>query len=78
VRAGSLRVEVERDATELDAERADELFKPRPPGTGAGSKIGLFVARGVAEAQGGEASVSVGRSLTFRLDIPVPMEPAAA
>ena len=78
VRAGSLRVEVERDSTELDAERAGELFKPRPPGTGAGSKIGLFVARGVAEAQGGEASVSVARSLTFRLDVPVPMEPATA
>ena len=77
MRAGRLRIEVERDTTELDAERAAELFKPRPPGTGAGSKIGLFVARGIAEAQGGEASVSVERALTFRLDVPVPMEPEA-
>ncbi|HSL14913.1 MAG TPA: TrmH family RNA methyltransferase [Actinomycetota bacterium] len=77
LRAGSLRIEVERDTTELDADRADELFEPRPPGTGAGGKIGLFVARGIAEAQGGEVSVSVGRALAFRLDIPVPMEPQA-
>lgn len=77
LRARSFRLEVERDTTELDTERAAELFKPRPPGAGAGSKIGLFVARGLAEAQGGEASVSVARALTFRVDIPVPMEPEA-
>jgi RNA methyltransferase, TrmH family len=77
VRAGILRAEVERDGTQLDAERASELFEPRAPGAGAGSKIGLFVARGIANAQGGDASVSVGRALTFRLDIPVPMEPEA-
>jgi TrmH family RNA methyltransferase len=77
IRAGRLRLEVRRDGTELDAQRAAELFWPRPPGTGAGSKIGLFVARGIAQAQGGDASVSVDGGLTFRLDVPVPVEPEA-
>ena len=39
--------------------------------TGAGSKIGLFVSRGVAEAQGGRTwgEVADGR-LTFHLELP--------
>ena len=51
-------------------EEAERLFAPRRPGTGAGSKIGLFVARGVAEAQGGRrwAEVDDGR-LSFHLEI---------
>ena len=52
-------VRVWREGTELDAEDAEALFMPRRPGEGAGSKIGLFVARGVAEAQGGRAWAEV-------------------
>ena len=37
----------------------EPLFGPRRPGTGGGTKIGLFVVRGVAEAQGGAAWGSV-------------------
>src|SRR6185436_7861169 len=50
----------------------DGLFQPRPPGSGGGSKIGLFVVRGVAEAQGGYAwaSVEEGR-LRLHLRLPV-------
>ena len=50
----------------------DGLFQPRPPGSGGGSKIGLFVVRGVAEAQGGSAwaSVEEGR-LRLHLRLPV-------
>lgn len=61
-----------RDGTELDAAAAEALFLPRRPGTGAGSKIGLFVARGVAEAQGGRAWAEVrdGR-LAFHLELPL-------
>ncbi len=61
-----------RDGTELTPEDAEGLFAARRPGTGAGSKIGLFVARGVAEAQGGRAWAEVedGR-LSFHLDIPL-------
>ncbi|MBI4172663.1 MAG: hypothetical protein HY511_07865 [Actinobacteria bacterium] len=70
VRDERLVVEVFRAGVELSQEEADKLFQPRPPGTGAGSKIGLFVARGVAEAQGGTATVRVEGGLRFRLDIP--------
>ncbi len=70
VRDGRLVVEVFRSGTELSATGGEGLFRPRPPGAGAGSKIGLFVARGVAEAQGGSATVEVVDGLRFRLDIP--------
>jgi RNA methyltransferase, TrmH family len=71
VRDGRLRVEVERGGAELSPTDAQTLFGPRAPGTGAGSKIGLFVARGVAEAEGGTAEVSIAEGvLRFVLDVP--------
>jgi TrmH family RNA methyltransferase len=49
------------------------LFEARRPGSGGGSKIGLYVARRVADAQGGSASGSLDDGLlTFRLELPVP------
>jgi RNA methyltransferase, TrmH family len=67
-----LELTVWRDGTELTAEEAEGLFAARRPGTGAGSKIGLFVARGVAGSQGGRAwaEVNDGR-LSFHLDMPL-------
>jgi len=66
-----LRVRVRRAGTELEPGEIERLFEPRRPGTGAGSKIGLFVARGVAEAQGGSATAEVrGGELAFVLDLP--------
>jgi rRNA methylases len=67
-----LELTVWRDGTELTLEDAEGLFAARRPGTGAGSKIGLFVTRGVAETQGGRAWAEVkdGR-LSFHLDIPL-------
>jgi TrmH family RNA methyltransferase len=67
-----LQLIVWRDGTELTPDDAEGLFRARRPGTGAGSKIGLFVARGVAKAQGGHAWAEVkdGR-LSFHLDIPL-------
>ena len=61
-REGDIRVEAERDGSllrmrlsragsEVDSAGAESLFVPRNPGTGAGSKIGLFVARGVVVAK---------------------------
>jgi signal transduction histidine kinase len=67
-----LQLTVWRDGTELTTVEAEALFAARRPGTGAGSKIGLFVTRGVAVAQGGRAwaDVADGR-LSFHLDIPL-------
>jgi TrmH family RNA methyltransferase len=61
-----------RDGTELASDDTEALFAARRPGTGSGSKIGLFVARGVAETQGGRAwaDVTAGR-LSFHLDVPL-------
>jgi len=67
-----IRIEVERAGTRLSQQEAESLFTPRAPGSGAGgSKIGLFVARGIASAQGGTVNASVDDGvLRFRLDLP--------
>src|SRR5207237_5156266 len=66
-----VNVEVFRTGTRLSTRDAEGLFAPRPPGSGAGSKIGLFVARGVAEALGGSATAMVDTGLRLRLRIAV-------
>ena len=66
-----LDVSVEREGTALSAAEAEELFLPRAPGTGGGSKVGLFVARAVARAQGGDVVAEVDDFLRFRLVLPV-------
>ena len=51
----------------------EELYAPRAPGTGGGSKIGLYVVRGVARAQGGDAVATVeGQDLVLTLRVPLP------
>jgi RNA methyltransferase, TrmH family len=66
-----LSVTAQRAGTELTSDQADDLFQPRRPGSGAGSKIGMFVTRAVAEAQGGRAwgEARDGR-LIFHLELP--------
>lgn len=72
-RDGRIVVRAFRAGTDLEPEAAAHLFQPRPPGTGAGSKIGLFVALGVAEAQGGTTTVEVqDGGVRFELEIPSP------
>ena len=72
-RPGQVHVWASRNGAELDAAGADALFGPRKPGSGAGSKIGLYVARAVAEAQGGRAWAEVrGSELSFHLQLPLP------
>jgi len=80
---GPIRIEAERVAdrlhlwasrtgTELSSAEADARFVPRSPGSGAGSKIGMFVARGVAEAQGGRAWGDGGDGrLRFHVELPL-------
>jgi TrmH family RNA methyltransferase len=65
-----LRIGASRKGTELTAAEAERLFEARR--SGAGSKIGLFVARGVARAHGGRAwsAISDGR-LSFILELPL-------
>ena len=71
VDAGRLIVEATREGTDLSEEGAENLFLPRRPGSGGGSKIGMYVARAVAEAQGGTVTASVGQGgLTLRLELP--------
>ena len=75
---GRLHVEAHRAETDLSQEDAERLFRPPAPGTGSGSKIGLFVARGVVEAQGGSVSARVtDGALGFELELPVPADPNA-
>jgi len=75
-RNGRIVVRAWRRDTQLRAEDLPGLFEARAPGTGGGSKIGLFVARGVAEVQGGSVGVEVDDGLRFVLDLPAPELPA--
>jgi RNA methyltransferase, TrmH family len=70
---GDLHVWARRAGATIDRSAAEALFTPRKPGSGAGSKIGLYVARAVAEAQGGRAWAEVnGDELSFHLRVPLP------
>jgi TrmH family RNA methyltransferase len=67
----TLRVTASRLCGSLAPEEVEGLFLPRQPGTGAGSKIGLFVTRGVTEAQHGRAWGDIeGDRLSFHLELP--------
>jgi TrmH family RNA methyltransferase len=67
----TLVVDVSRAGSTVTHEDASALFLPRRPGTGGGSKIGLYVVRSVAEALGGTAGARVedGR-LVLQLTLP--------
>jgi signal transduction histidine kinase len=68
----TVEITASRDGPTVEEADAEGLFLPRRPGTGGGSKIGLFVVRGVAEAQGGSAWASVEQDrLTLHLRLPI-------
>ena len=67
-----LRVVASRAGADLASEDVEALFIPRRPGQGGGSKIGLFVTRGVAEFCGGRVWGAMDRgTLSFHLSLPV-------
>ncbi|MEX1047058.1 MAG: TrmH family RNA methyltransferase [Actinomycetota bacterium] len=66
-------VETFRLGTRLTKANSDMLFRPRRPGSGGGGKIGLFVAKGIAESVGGEVSAEVEQGLRLRLRMPEPV-----
>jgi TrmH family RNA methyltransferase len=69
---GRLHLSASRTTPPIDPERLDAFFEARTPGSGGGSKIGLYVARRVAEAQGGRAwGEHVDGRLSFHLDLPL-------
>ena len=68
-------IEVSRAETELTRAEAEGLFTVRRPGEGHGAKLGLHVARGVAEAQGGSLEADVGAGFTLRLTLPARDDP---
>ncbi len=63
-------VEVSRESTSLTRDEAAALLAPRRAGSGGGSKLGLFVARAVAEAHGGTLTVDVEGGIRLRLVLP--------
>lgn len=72
VEHGILRIRVTRDGCSLEAAGLEALFTPRLAGSGHGTKLGPYVARGVARSFGGdlEATMSEGR-LRLVLSVPV-------
>jgi nitrogen-specific signal transduction histidine kinase len=65
-------VTVSRDGATIGADDAEDLFTPRRPGSGGGSKIGLYVVRAVARALGGSADARVADGkLELRLTLPI-------
>ncbi|HEX5937413.1 MAG TPA: TrmH family RNA methyltransferase [Actinomycetota bacterium] len=69
LRDGRITVTESREAA--DDVDPEVLFRARQPGTGGGSKIGLFVARRVAEASGGRAwGERSGGRLAFHVELP--------
>ena len=65
---GRAVLRVSRAGTDLTPREAEELFAPRRAGSGAGSKLGLYVARATAEAQGGSLRAEVSGGIRFLLE----------
>jgi signal transduction histidine kinase len=63
-------VVVRRAGSPLEPAVHEELFRPRMPGSGSGSKVGPYVAKGLAEAHGGRVTAETGNGIVFTLTLP--------
>jgi TrmH family RNA methyltransferase len=63
-------VSVSRAGSPLDPEVRGRLFEPQMPGSGAGNKVGLFVAKGLVEAHGGRLEVESAEGIAFAVTFP--------
>jgi K+-sensing histidine kinase KdpD len=63
-------VRVYRDGSTIGAGEADAVLRPRAPGSGGATKVGLFVASGLAQAHGGTLEVWANDSFGFLLTLP--------
>lgn len=69
---GDLVLTASRAGASIAPDEVGGLFQPRRPGSGGGSKIGLYVVHGVAARLGGAATAAVdGDRLSFTLRLPV-------
>lgn len=68
-------VRVSREGSTLPGAQASEVFAPRGPGSGGGSKIGLLVGRDLARAMGGDLEAVVGEAFELRLRLPTGGDP---
>jgi TrmH family RNA methyltransferase len=65
-------IDVRRGRVDLGSTDGPGLFGAGQPGPGAGVKLGLFVARGVAEAHGGSLVAEIGDELRLSMTLPAP------
>jgi TrmH family RNA methyltransferase len=63
-------IRVGRAGTSVTRDEAQALLRPRAPGTGGGSKAGMFVAKGLVDAHGGTLEVDVEEGISFRVTLP--------
>jgi len=65
-------VDVHRAGADIGSADAEYLFGAGLPGPGAGVRLGLFVARGVAQAHGGSLRADVSNGVRLTLSVPAP------
>jgi TrmH family RNA methyltransferase len=70
VKGPTVRVRASRAGCHVSGAEADALFEPRAPGSGSGSKLGLYVAGATAAAAGGRMWVESGDELVLWLELP--------